>query len=64
MPLASASVFHDADSVANFAIEFLGQDDGNEVQHNFFGDAMTLLSASVSCDPDSIISGTITFLRS
>ena len=43
-------------------LNFLGQDDRNEVQHDFFGHVIPL--ALVSCDVDSIFNGIIGFLRS
>ena len=40
----------------------LGEDDQNEIQHDFFGHLMPLALALTSCDADSIINGTIAFL--
>ena len=42
----------------------LGQDDQNKVQHDFFGHVTPFVSALASHDVDSVINGTILFLRS
>ena len=62
MPLVL--VLHGAYSIINGTIIFLGQDDRSEVQHDFLGHMMPLALASVSCDANSIVNGTITVLRS
>ena len=41
----------------------LGQNDQNEVQHDFFGHVMSLMMAFMSCDANGVINGTITPLE-
>ena len=62
MPVASVSVSHNAYSIINGTIIFLGQDDRSEVQCEFFGHMMPLTPSSASCDADRIVNGTTAFL--
>ena len=61
MPLASVSVSHDAYSIINGTITFLGK---HEWQHDFLGHMIPLALASVSCDLNRILNGTFALLRS
>ena len=45
-------------------LHFPGQDNQNEVQHDFFGHVMPLVLESAVCDADNIISHTIALLMS
>ena len=42
----------------------LGQDDQNEIQHNFFGHVKYMVLALAACDADGIVNGTAAFVSS
>ena len=46
MPLVSVSALHDVDGIINGNIHFPGQNNQNEVQHNFLCQEMLLLLAN------------------
>ena len=50
--------------IINGTIHFLGQDNQNEVQQDFFGHVMPLVLAPKSKDAGNTISHTISFLKS
>ena len=45
-------------------LNFLGQDNQNEMQHDFFGHMMLLALALMSHGADGVINGSVAFLRS
>ena len=57
-----ASVSHDPNSVITGTVQFLGQDDQKEVQHDSFGHVMPVAPALASCAANGIINGTIAFV--
>ena len=61
MPLMLASVSHDANSVINCTPPYFGQDDQNEMQHDFLDHVLSL--ALASCDGNGIINGPIAVVQ-
>ena len=57
-------VSHDAYSIINDIIIFLGQDDRSKVSHDFLGHTLALALVSASYDANSIVKATIALLRS
>ena len=51
-------------TLCDIPYHFLGQNDPNEVQHEYFRQVTTLIQALSSCDANGVINDTIIFLRS
>ena len=64
MPLASASVSCDADSIANGTNAFIISRQLKQLQHDCFNHARLLASALGTCDDDGIVHGTTVLPRS
>ena len=62
MPLALASLLHDANGITMAPLHSLSQHDQNGVHDDLFGDMIPL--ALASSDVDGVFTGIITFFRS